>query len=187
MSRKWELDKAALDELLAWLDPDPKEAAQKYETIRAGLVRMLIYRKCSAAEDLTDQIINRVAKKLPTIRDVYKGDPASYFYGVARNVFLEHQRSIRNVQPFDDQLHNILDSEPTDEASFECMKRCMKKLKPTERELVYCYFEEAKFGQREMLAKSLGTTRNALAVRVFRIRASLKKCFFKCMQENRVK
>lgn len=184
MSKKWELDKDALDGLLSWLDHDRKEAGQKYETIRAGLVKMLIHRKCSAAEEIADEIINRVAMKVPELQGTYKGDPANYFYGVAKNVVLEHQRNTRKVEPFDERLHNILHQEPTDELAYECMDSCMEKLSPVNRELVRRYFEEPTPEQREGLAKSLGTTKNALAVRVFRIREPLKKCFFKCMQEK---
>lgn len=184
MSKKWELDKAALEGLLSWLDPDPEQAGQKYETIRAGLVKMLIHRKCSAAEEIADEIINRVAMKVPEMRDTYTGDPASYFYGVAKNVVLEHQRNAGRVEPFDERLHNILRQEPTDELADECMDSCMKKLSPVNRELVRRYFEEPTSEQRERLAKSLGSTKNALAVRVFRIRDPLKKCLFTCMQER---
>jgi RNA polymerase sigma factor (sigma-70 family) len=184
MSKKWELDKEALEELLFWLDPDPERAGQKYETIRAGLVKVLIHRKCSAPEEVADEIINRVAMKVPGIRDTYKGDPASYFYGVAKHIFLEHQRKTQKLEPFDDRLHNIRRAEPTGELAYECMDSCMKKLTPANRELVRRYFEESGPEQRESLAKSLGITKNALAVRVFRVMQSLKKCFVKCMQEG---
>lgn len=179
-----ELDKDALEGLLSWLDPDPEKAGQKYETIRAGLVKRLINRKCSAPEEIADEIINRVAMKVRGMRDTYTGDPASYFYGVAKNVVLERQRSARREEPFDERLHNILRPEPTDELAYECLENCMEKLSPINRELVRRYFEEATPEQRERLAKSLGINKNALAVRVFRIMQPLKKCFFKCMQEG---
>lgn len=184
MSKEWELDKEAWDQLLSWLDRDPEKAGQKYETIRARLVKVLIYRKCAAPEEIADEIINRVAMKVSEIRGTYKGDPASYFYGVAKHVILENQRRTQKVEPFDDRLHNILRPEPTDELGYDCMDSCMKTLTPANRELVRRYFEEANPGQRESLARSLGITKNALAVRVFRILQSLKKCVFKCMQEG---
>lgn len=184
MSKKWELDKDALEGLLSWLDPDPEQAGQKYETIRAGLVKMLSYWAGSAAEELADETINRVAMKVPEIRDTFKGDPARFFYGVAKHVFLEHQRKTQKVEPFDDRLHNILRPEPTNELAYECLDSCMEKLSPVDRELVRRYFEEATPEQRKRLAKSLGITKNALAVRVFRIMHPLRKCFFKCMQEG---
>ena len=188
MSRNWDLNMDALKGLLSWLDPDLEQAGQKYETIRAGLVKMLIRRNCSAAEDIADDIINRVAIKVPEMRNNYKGDPAKYFYGVARNVALEYQRRSQKEKPFDERLHDIPRHEPTDEFANECMKSCMKQLSRDNHELVRRYYEESNSEQREGLAKSLGTTKNALAVRVSRIRVLLKNCYFECMQErNRVK
>jgi RNA polymerase sigma factor (sigma-70 family) len=188
MSRNWDLNTDALKALLSWLDPDLEQAGQKYETIRAGLVKMLIRRNCSAAEDIADDVINRVAIKVPEMRDSFKGDPAKYFYGVARNVVREYQRRALREEPFDEQLHDNLLHEPTDELASECMNSCMKQLSRDNHELVRRYYEEFTSEQRERLAKSLGTTKNALAVRVSRVRVFLKNCYFNCMQEkNRVK
>jgi DNA-directed RNA polymerase specialized sigma24 family protein len=184
MSEKWELNEAALNELLSWLDSDCEQAGRKYETIRAGLVKMLSYWAGSAAEELADKTINRVAIKVPEIRDTYKGDPSRFFYGVAKHVFLEHQRIARREEPFDEGIHNPECDEPTEDHAGECMESCMKKLTSVDRELVRRYFEGPTSEQRERLAKSLGTTKNALAVRVYRIREPLKKCFSKCMRER---
>jgi DNA-directed RNA polymerase specialized sigma24 family protein len=184
MSEKWELNEAALNELLSWLDSDREQAGRKYETIRAGLVKMLSYWAGSAAEELADKTINRVAIKVPELRKTYKGDPARFFYGVAKHVFLEHQRKARREEPFDEGVHNVLCEEPTDDHAHECMDSCMKTLSSVDRELVRSYFEALTSEQRERLAKSLGMTKNALAVRIFRIREPLKKCFLKCMQER---
>jgi len=184
MSNRWELNQAALNELLSWLDSDRAQAAQKYETIRAGLVKMLSYWAGSAAEELADKTINRVAIKVPEIRDTYKGDPARFFYGVAKHVFLEHQRIVKKEEPFDERIHNPPCDEPTDDHAGECMESCMKTLSSRDRELVRRYFAEPTSEQRERLAKSLGTTKSALAVRIYRIREPLKKCFLKCMQEK---
>lgn len=188
MNRNWELNTESVKGLLSWLDPDPEQAGQKYETIRAGLVKMLIRRNCSAAEDIADDIINRVAMKVPELRDNFEGDPAKYFYGVARKVVLEYKRKSLRQKPFDEQLHDIPGHEPTDELAKECMNSCMKQLSGDNHELVRRYYEESSSKQRERLARSLGTTKNALTVRVSRIRVRLKNCYFKCMQEkNRVK
>lgn len=184
MSDQWQLNQDAFNELLSWLDSNPNEAGRKHEIIRARLVKMLSYRAGSAAEELADETINRVAIKIPEIRGTYTGDPARFFYGVAKHVLLEHQRKSQKLEPFDDRLHNPPRPAPTNELPYKCLDRCMEKLNPVDRELVRRYFEEATPEQRKRLAKSLGIKKNALAVRVFRIMQPLKKCFFKCMQEG---
>src|ERR1051326_6190450 len=99
MSDKSELKEAALNGLLSWLDRDREQAGQKYEIIRAGRVKMLSFRAGSAAEELADETVDRVAKKVPEMRDSFKGDPARFFYGVAKNVFLEYQRKALKEEP----------------------------------------------------------------------------------------
>ena len=66
--------KDPFDALLDWLDTDRDIAARKYETIRAGLIRIFVSKGFSDAEDLADEAIRRVCKRLPDIRDSYLGD-----------------------------------------------------------------------------------------------------------------
>ena len=74
------------------MHPDRDQAGQKYEDIRRRLIRIFIHRGCITAEDLADETINRVARKVREVRDNYNpgDDPALYFYGVARNVYREY-------------------------------------------------------------------------------------------------
>ncbi len=64
MHKEWTLTQAALDSLLAWLDPDRDRAGAKYEAIRTRLIKVFVCRGCPEAEDLADETINRVASKL---------------------------------------------------------------------------------------------------------------------------
>src|ERR1700737_805227 len=80
------------DDFVAWLDPDRDVAARKYETIRAGLIRIFVAKGFNDAEDLADEAITRVTKRLPEIRDSYVNEPARYFGGVARNLVKEAYR-----------------------------------------------------------------------------------------------
>ena len=69
------LTQEALNELLAWLDPDRERAGQKYEEIRRSLVKIFAWRKCSDPEGMADATINIVAQKIFKLRPTYKGDP----------------------------------------------------------------------------------------------------------------
>ena len=60
--------KEPFDALLEWLDPDRDKAGQRYEVIRAGLIRIFVAKGLSDAEHYTDEAIDRVIKKLPEIR-----------------------------------------------------------------------------------------------------------------------
>src|SRR5258708_14272607 len=78
--------------LLAWLDDDEDRAAQKYEHIRRTLIKVFVSQRFQMAEDLTDEVIDRVMRKLDVLAG-YKGDPSSYFHAVARNIIYEARRA----------------------------------------------------------------------------------------------
>src|SRR5260370_34983347 len=78
------------DRLLMWLDPDPERAGLTYEKIRWRLVAILAARGCTCPEELADETIDRVARRVIDIRDSYVGDQAIYFLGVMNNVHHEY-------------------------------------------------------------------------------------------------
>ena len=85
---------ATFEQFLFWLGPDPESAARKYEVIRDRLIMMFRARRCVFAEDLADTTFERVARKLTDLTTGFTGDPARYFYGVAKKVFLEYQHEL---------------------------------------------------------------------------------------------
>ena len=85
---------AAFERFLCWLGPDPESAGRKYELIRGRLIMMFRARRCVFAEDLADTTFERVARKLTGLTIEFTGDPARYFYGVAKKVFLEYQHEL---------------------------------------------------------------------------------------------
>src|SRR4051794_6059062 len=70
------LERFAFNELLSWLDPDPEAAGRQYELIRQKLITLFTCRRCMFPEDLADETINRVTRKLPQIKPCYVGSPA---------------------------------------------------------------------------------------------------------------
>lgn len=186
MSGDWELTKEAFDELLLWLDRDRGQAGKKYESIRLGLIKMFTGRAYADAEELADETINRVAKKLPEIRDAYSGKPERYFYGVARMLYHEYQRRTRKLVPLPDDLpdtlHDRADEDARDDLTSDCMEGCMQKLRDDQRELLRQYYSEtaSTASAREALARRLGITIEALRVRVFRVVKHLEACVDKC-------
>jgi DNA-directed RNA polymerase specialized sigma24 family protein len=181
MSFRRELDRNEFNELLSWLDPNPEEAARKYETIRAGLVKILLYSTGAEAEVLADEVIDRVASKVRGMRDSYTGDPARYFYGVAKHVAHEHKRKAQKLTPLIDELHTIPAAEPPDELAEQCLERCMQKLSPDDQALIRCYYE-ADTAERKRLAQSLGITILNSRVKVFRKMLRLKDCVNRCIE-----
>ena len=82
----------SFESLLSWLNPDRDTAGQKYESIRAGLIRIFVSQGLSYAAYWTDETFDQLAKKLPEIRAEYVGEPVRYVYGVAHNIVMEARR-----------------------------------------------------------------------------------------------
>ena len=182
MKTDWVLSQEAFDSCLAWLDSDRDRAGEKYEEIRRKLIKIFAHRGCPIPEELTDEAINRVSRKVTEIASTYVGDPALYFYGVAHNVFLEHVKK----RP-DPKL--IPPPEPTEdvERNYACLEKCMGQLDAKSRELVLSYYQQerrAKIDHRKELADQLGVALNTLRMRVHRIKAILQQCVGECLNQS---
>lgn len=170
--------------MLAWLDPRREEAGQKYEHIRLRLIKIFTCRGCIGPEDLADETINRVSKKLSEIQSDYEGDPARYFYGVAIKVHLEYLRRKPPPPP-----PPVRDDTESLEKEYACLEECVQKLTPANRDLVVQYYQEekrAKIEHRKQLADQFGIALNALRIRAHRIRTTLQQCVQSCVHEGTI-
>jgi RNA polymerase sigma factor (sigma-70 family) len=171
----WFNEQLAFQELLNWLAPDLEEAGRQYEAIRQKLITLFTFRRCRFPDELADETINRVTRKLPHIKSSYIGSPARYFYAVARRVYLESQRQvpIQKIFPVPSIKEDL-------EELFQCLDYALSQLGPTDRNLVLSYYQEdgqSKIKHRKTLAKQIGVDINTLRVRIYRIRSQLKSYF----------
>ena len=162
------------EKLLRWLDPDREKAGQKYERIRLRLIRVFSSRGCYEAEDLADQTITVVTSRIDWLTENYVGDPALYFYGVAKKVFLEwlKRRSPQNPPPPDPKPPEV-------EQLATYLDECLDQLLPAERDLALRYQEferQEKIRNRKKLAEESQLSRNALRIKVCHIHARLREC-----------
>lgn len=170
--------------LLAWLGGGHlDDGARHYETIRRGLITVFIGRRCPDAEDLADETIDRVAKKLADLADSYVGDPARYFYGVAKKVLLEYTR--QKLPPV--VAPPPSEPDPQTEADLDCLDTCLERLTAENRDLILSYYgdkKRRKADSRERLRRQLSLKAGALRARTFRIRAALEECLRQCLAER---
>jgi DNA-directed RNA polymerase specialized sigma24 family protein len=169
--------------LLAWLGDSPEDAARRYETLRRGLITVFVSRRCLDAEDLADETIDRVARKLDALADSYEGDPTRYFYGVAKKVFLEYTK--QKPPPVAPPPGDAPD--PQAEAYLDCLDLCLERLTAENRELILSYYgdkKRRKADSRQRLREQLSLRAGALRARTFRIRAALEKCVRQCLAER---
>jgi RNA polymerase sigma factor (sigma-70 family) len=183
------MSSSTIDHLLSWLHHNRDQAAQKYEGIRSSLVKIFAWEGCADAEGLADEVIDRVAARVPDIVASYTGDPSLYFYGVAKRVLVEQRRRnagsevIAQVNAYKDK--DVNEGEDHKHKLLSCFENCVGQLPVEQRELVIRYYsEQGQVQARELLAKELGLSINALRVQMHRSRAKLKRCIEKCLKEE---
>ena len=167
------------DRLLFWLDPDPERAGVVYEKIRWRLIAILASRGCPIAEELADETIDRVARRVADIQATYVGDQTIYFLGVMNNVHHEYLK-----QPVL-RLIEIADDSDERERTHLCLDNCLEKLAPHSRQIIERYYAEskqAKIDLRKRIAREFGVSLNTLRLRALRIRAKLQTCIKQCLE-----
>jgi DNA-directed RNA polymerase specialized sigma24 family protein len=178
-----QLSLASFTDLLQWLDSDRERAAEKYETIRNRLIKMFASRGFDNPEQLTDTTFDRVASKAAQLIETYVGDPAMYFFGVARAVSMEARK-----RPAHDLMSAVIvGGQNVSDQTYTCLERCLDQLSETNRDLILQYYaseNQSKVAKRVELAQSLGLSANALRLRVHKIRQSLEKCVRSCVQDE---
>ena len=178
------ITKELFDALLEWLDPDRDRAGQRYEAIRAGLVRMFVSKGISDAGHSADETMDRVMKKLPEIRASYVGDPAKYFHGVARNLIRE---AMRGKEVATEVLPESLTKEPDLSETSECLSKCLKLLPLDKQEFIldyHLYHGHAKIEHHRQMASELAISEGALRTRAHHLRVSLEKCVLQCIDRH---
>src|SRR5215470_15372356 len=99
MTRDSSIPPDSFEEILAWLNPDRELAGQMYVQLRHDLAKLFVWGRCADPEGLTDEVFDRVAKKVHEIRPTYVGNPRFYFLGVANNVVKEDLKKVKTQVP----------------------------------------------------------------------------------------
>lgn len=185
-------DREAFHGFLRWLDNGVESEGRSYLEMRARLVAYFDRKNCLNADELADNTLSRVSRRLSEEGSIECETPAKYCYIVARYVFLEHTRKRRESElPIDDVLSNetgataLAENEEREEKEkmFGCLEKCIEKLKSEDRNTVIRYYygqERVKIENRRSLADDLGISLNALRIRACRIRDRLEECVGKC-------
>ena len=191
MARDSAIPPESFEEILAWLNPDREVAAGMYVQLRHDLAKTFTYRGCVDPEGLTDEVFDRVAKKVHEVRPTYEGDPRLYFRAVANNLVKEDLKRVKTRVSLEevDLPEPIKNQREQAEAAEieEYLQSCLQKLTTQNRELILGYYakeKQAKIDHRTELAQRFGISIETLRVKVFRIRVSLHKCIERCLKQK---
>jgi DNA-directed RNA polymerase specialized sigma24 family protein len=188
----------AFRRLLNWLDEGMDSGGQKYLEMRRRLVAYFDRKSCTTPDELADETLNRVARRLEAEGVIESDTPARYCYIVARFIFMEHLRASKKDAALLDDMrrqpgsNNVPSSEAgadkeIKEKMLNCLEQCTGKLEPLSRELITRYYvgkERVKIENRRALAEELGISANALSIRACRIRDKLEACVRRCVGDG---
>jgi len=192
--RNWAPTESSFRNLLTWLDQGADSGGEGYLEIRRRLVRFFDGKNCHAADDLADEVLNRVARRLEEEGAITGVAPAQYCYIVGKFVLHERLRHReQNYVALDEARqspHNAgtdVEPAPTSEELLASLDLCLEKLRPEDHELILDYYggeQQTKIARRKALAARLGLSMNALLIRACRIRSKLEACMRKLKQNE---
>ena len=188
-------DRGAFRKFLDWLDLGIDSKGERYLEIRRRLVQYFDRKNCALPDELADETLNRVTRRLAEEGEIKGVTPAHYCYLVARFVFLEYRRR-PDRSSVSLELHPGLaavipgapgssdaDTAQVREKRMNCLDQCLQILNAGQRELIVEYYRGeggARIEHRGALAARLGVTTNALSIRACRIRTMLERCVRAC-------
>lgn len=188
--KNWTPNADSFRRFLEWLGENAESDGAKYLEMRERLTAYFDRKNCFAPDELADETLSRVARRLEEEGIIESETPAKYCYIVARFVFMEYLRGTerKNVQ-LDEVLHQKSDDFAVSEAAenkekmLDCLEKCTGKLESASRDIIIRYYfgtERIKIENRRALAESLSITGNALTIRACRIRTKLETCVREC-------
>jgi len=182
---KWSLSTEALDALLRSLDPDRDKAAEAYAKLRDRISGLFGWWGRNDGDDLTDETLDRVARKILGGAPIVEGSLGAYVRGVARLVFYEASRRPVSV-PIEGNEPEPPRAHAANEGVFTCLDRCLEALKSDDRSLVMGYYARGhKADMRRRLAEDAKLSATALRIRAHRIRQRLETCVRGCVSDSR--
>jgi DNA-directed RNA polymerase specialized sigma24 family protein len=191
LKQNWAPTQETFRKFLHWLDEGVDSGGERYLEMRRRLAFYFDRKNCLSPDELADETLNRVARKVEEKGAISGLSPAHYCYIVARFVFLEHLREHRDTALDEVADSNLQLSSPAPSSlaasngkgRLDCLEECLNKLESKDRELILEYYQgekRAKIERRARLAANLGLTLNALSIRACRIRNKLEDCARKC-------
>lgn len=178
---------------LAVLDSDPTRAAEKYEILRRKLVKLFDRQQFLHTDELADETIDRLVKRLET-EEIH--NISLFAYGIARNICLEARRKKSRYIFIQDHYKNedLCAGDPDPENSIitelgnaqmlECLTKCLRNLPLEYHELILEYYQgekQVRIQRRKDLARKRGVTIEALRCEANKVRERLRGCVKRCL------
>jgi DNA-directed RNA polymerase specialized sigma24 family protein len=184
--KELELTPQAFAKLLARLAPSSEAAGERYEQLRRQLIKFFEWRGSHFPDQLADETLNRLARKLDQGEEIEK-DVTAFTFGIARFVFLEALKSPDTRRAALDDFTGLpgpTGFQDDDDLWVICLRECLRGVSDENRDLIIEYYQDerrVKIDNRRELAAGLGISLNALFSRAKRTRDKLERCVTSCV------
>lgn len=194
LKKNWGVTRSDFHGLIKWLGGE-----KKYKDMRNKLILFFDRKNCLSPEELTDETLTRVARKLEEVGSITGIDPTPYCLTIARRVCQEYWRKTeRNQENLDDlpvtkqpawnpfDAADLEEEREKKEKRLDCLEDCLRNLEPGDRELIMRYYsgeQHTKLENRKALAAKRGMSAKVLHNKTCRLRSKLKDCVTGCMSE----
>jgi DNA-directed RNA polymerase specialized sigma24 family protein len=178
----------AFERLLLSINPDRERAGEEYELLRLKLIKYFNLRGCLGAEELADETLNRLAKKVAQgeeIRELIR-----YCYGLARWICVEYHRNPQSKPvPFENvPIMPVVIPDPlVEKERLKCLHHCLGELTVEEKDMIIKYCDDSdqphQWARRD-LVEQMNISPTALRIRVSRIKKKLKACYYDCLEHG---
>ena len=174
------MDRAGFSNFIEWLDAGVPSNGQSYVDMHRRLRAYFARKGCAVPDDLADETLSRVARRLEEEGSITGVTPAHYCYITARFVLLEHLRVPGRVPLPRDLRQPPARDDDSAERDLARLEQCLDGLDPRDRELILAYYSGPRAGRvaaRRDLAARFHLSANALTIRASRLRERLRERF----------
>jgi hypothetical protein len=169
-------DQTDYDRLFELLEPSlPPES--RFHQCRLKLIKFFSWRRCPDPQSLADETILRLLKKVKQGHLILSEKPYKYVYAIAVNVFRENQRAIKKHPSV---LYDEVMATVVPDGGDGCRELCLKRLSDAKLELLSQYY----LGDRNKLVERYQLSRNALRLKIHRIKQELRSCCEDCQKSS---
>lgn len=150
------------------------EFGRLYPLLRRKLLIYFRYRGWPDPWNLADETVARVvgAMRRTEIKDINR-----FALSVAHNVHVDEVERVRREAAIA-LPEPVPPAAPDPEA--HCLEQCLRRLSSEQRELIEAFFLDRR---RKELAGVLGLSANALRLRVFKLKRTLRACKGQCLEQ----
>lgn len=168
------------ERLLALFGAGDAVRNERYRELRRHLMLFFARHHCPFPEDLADEVIDRVARRLGEGVPLRAEALRFYCGGVARHLYREYLRDCTlqadrasrlahllpdRVEPANDPYDRVLD----------CLDHCLSLLSTAERRLLLAYYEGDDLAEeRQKICRELRVSPNSLRLRTHRLRRKIE-------------